>query len=166
MNYFWLDASACAKRYIVEEGTSLINHLFARVAFDRMYCLLEGIGEIISVIVRIRNRGEITTRALNQAKRLINYEIIQTEEIELVMPTENQITTSWEFIEKQALNSTDAILLQCALDVSIELQKSGDNLILVSSDKRLLHAAQYEGLFTFNPESDTNASLDILIDPP
>ena len=24
MNFFWLDASACVKRYIVEEGTPLI----------------------------------------------------------------------------------------------------------------------------------------------
>ncbi|RKU27145.1 hypothetical protein C6497_11990 [Candidatus Poribacteria bacterium] len=60
MNFFWLDASACSKRYIVEEGTSIINHLSAHVALNDMFCLLEGVGEIISVIVRSRNRGVIT----------------------------------------------------------------------------------------------------------
>lgn len=95
MNFFWLDASACAKRYIVEEGTPLINYFFRRVPLDDMFCLLEGVGEIISVIVRSRNRGTITTRAFNQAKRLLNDEIVHRAEVELVLPTENQISASW-----------------------------------------------------------------------
>ncbi len=163
MNFFWLDASACVKRYIVEEGTPLINRLFARVSLDEMFCLLEGIGEIISVIVRSRNRGEITTRGFNQAKRLLDDEIIHSEKVELVLPTENQITISWEFIEKHSINSTDAILLQCALDVANELRTSGDNLVLVSSDKRLLNASRGEGLITFDPETDDQTTLDFLI---
>jgi hypothetical protein len=40
----------------------------------------------------------------------------------------------------------------------------GDNLVLVSSDKRLLRASQSEGLPTFNPETDSQTALDILID--
>ena len=163
MNCFWLDASACVKRYIVEEGTSFINDLFARVQLDDMFCLLEGVGEIISVIVRSRNRGEITTRAFNQAKQLLDDEIIHREEVELVLPTENQITASWEFIEKHSINSTDAILLQCALDVAIELRTGGDNLVLVSSDKRLLSASRDEGLLTFDPETDSQTTLDFLV---
>ena len=163
MNCFWLDASACVKRYIVEEGTSLINNLFARVQLDDMFCLLEGVGEIISVIVRSRNRRKITTRAFNQAKQLLDDEIIHREEVELVLPTENQITASWEFIEKHSINSTDAILLQCALDIAIELRTSGDNLVLVSSDKRLLSASRDEGLLTFDPEINSQTTLDFLI---
>ena len=166
MNFFWLDASACVKRYIVEERTPLINRLFNRVSLDEMFCLLEGVGEIISVIVRSRNRAEITPRAFNQAKQLLDDEIIHREEVELVLPTKNQITISWNFIEKHSINSTDAILLQCALDRTHELRTDGDNLVLVSSDKRLLNAARNEGLFTFNPEIDNQDALDILIDPP
>lgn len=166
MNFFWLDASACVKRYIVEEGTSLINYFFAHVPLDDMFCLLEGVGEIISVIVRSRNRGTITTSAFNQAKRLLNDEIVHRAEVELVLPTENQVSASWGFIEKYSINSTDAILLQCALDRTHEFRVNGDNLVLVSSDQRLLNAARNEGLFTFNPEIDNQAALDILIDPP
>ena len=163
MNLFWLDASACVKRYIVEEGTSLINHLFHNVPLDDMFCLLEGVGEIISVIVRNKNRGEITTRAFNEAKRLLDDEIVHRAEVELVLPTEKQVSASWEFIEKHSINSTDAILLQCALDASIELKTGGDNLVLVSSDKRLLRASRDEGLVTFDPETDSQTTLDFLI---
>lgn len=166
MNTFWLDASAGVKRYIVEEGTRLINLLFDHVSLDDMFCLLQGVGEIFSVIVRYRNREEITTRRFDQAKRLLNDELIQREEVNIVLPTENQITFSWEFIEKHSLNSTDAILLQCALDTSLEMQTTGDKLVIVSSDKRLLSATRKEGLLTFDPEIDNQAALDILIDPP
>ena len=145
---------------------ALINRLFNRVSLDEMFCLLEGVGELISVIVRSRNRAEITARAFNQAKQLLDDEIIHREEVELVLPTKNQITISWNFIEKYSINSTDAILLQCALDRTHELRTDGDNLVLVSSDKRLLNAARNEGLFTFNPEIDNQDALDILIDPP
>ncbi len=92
MNFFWLDASADVKRYIVEEGTPLINRLFARTSLDEMFCLLEGIGEIISVIIRNRNRGEITTRGFNQAKRLLDDEIIHNEEVKVKRQLTNQLT--------------------------------------------------------------------------
>ncbi|RKU09683.1 hypothetical protein C6501_14870 [Candidatus Poribacteria bacterium] len=166
MNFFWLDANAFVKRYIVENGTPLINYLFTHVSLEKMFCLLEGVGEIISVIVRIRNRGEITTEGFNHAKQLFDDEIIHRDKVKLMLPTENQITASWELIDQHSINSTDAILLQCALDRTHELRANGDNLVLVSSDKRLMRAAMIEGLFTFNPEIDNQASLDALIDPP
>ena len=39
-------------------------------------------------------------------------------------------------------------------------------LVLITSDLRLLSAAQAEGLRTFNPETDNQAILDIFIDSP
>ena len=39
---FYLDASALAKRYVVEQGTLVVNHLFRRVARDDMMCLTLG----------------------------------------------------------------------------------------------------------------------------
>lgn len=166
MNFFWLDASACVKRYIVEKGTPLINYLFARVPLDKMFCLLEGGGEVISVIVRLKNRRKITIEGFRHAKQLFDDEIIRRAEVKLVLPTEDQITASWNLIEKHSLNSTDAILLQCALERVNELRMNGDNLILVSSDKRLLRAAQSEGLLTFDPETDSQIALDVFINSP
>ena len=60
MNFFWLDASALVKRYLVEIGTPLMNHLFTQVPPRRMVCLLEGVGEAISVLIRRRNGGGIS----------------------------------------------------------------------------------------------------------
>ena len=45
MIYFWLDANAIAKRYVVEKGTPLINHFFTRVSAGRMICLFDSMDE-------------------------------------------------------------------------------------------------------------------------
>ena len=52
--YFWLDANAIAKRYVVEKGTPLINHFFIRVSAERIICLFDSMDETRSVIVRKR----------------------------------------------------------------------------------------------------------------
>ena len=166
MNFFWLDASAYAKRYIAEKGTLLVNRLFSRVPLGRMVSLFEGAGEVIFVFVRRRNEGEITTTLFNQVRQHFETEFIDRAEVGQVLPTETQITASWELIDQHSINSTDAILLQCALDRANGLRANGDNLVLVSSDKRLLRASQNEGLLTFDPETDSQAALDMLIDPP
>ena len=166
MNFFWLDASAYAKRYVAEKGTQLINNLFTRVPLERMVCLSEGGGEIIFVFGRRRNEGKITATRFSHIRERFETEFIDRDEVGRVLPTEDQITDSWDLIEKHSLNSTDAMLLQCALDRARELRGNGDNLVLVSADKRLLRAAQSEGLLTFDPEADSQAALDVFIDPP
>ena len=166
MNFFWLDASAYAKRYVAEKGTQLVNYLFTCVPLERMMCLLEGGGEVIFVFVRRRNESKITTARFNQLREYFKTEFIDSDEVEQIVPTGDQITDSWDLIEEHSLNSTDAIILQCALDSVNELRIDGDNLVLVSSDKRLLRAAQNEGLLTFDPETDTQTTLDILINSP
>ena len=164
MNYFFLDASAIIKRYIPETGTPKMNYFFTSVPSYRMMCLFESGGEVIFVFGRRKNEGRITEARFNQIKQRFLTEVIYRSEIVKVLPIKNQIGRSWELIEKHSLNSTDAILLQCALDKVSEMLPDGDNLALVSSDKRLIRAAQNEGLRTFNPETDNQASLDVLID--
>ena len=73
-------------------------------------------------------------------------------QVERVSPTAEQIVASWELIDAHSINSTDAIILQCALSQANQLRRSGNNLVMVSSDQRLLEAARDEGLLTFDPE--------------
>lgn len=66
-------------------------------------------------------------------------------------------------ITKHSINATDAMLLRSALDVVANLRARGDDLVLVAADRRLLRAAQIEGLLTLNPETQTTADLDALL---
>jgi len=67
MNYFYMDASALGKRYVAEIGTNLVNRLFDSVPRARMICLVLGLGEVVSILVRRRNAGAIPVHAYKQA---------------------------------------------------------------------------------------------------
>ena len=166
MIYFWLDANAIAKRYVREKGTRIINHLFTNVSAERMICLFDSMDETRSVIVRKRNRGEITLSEFNQAIQQFEVEVVNSTEVLQVHAAVNQKIAARELIDNHSINSTDAYILQCALDKANELREDNHDLIFVSSDKRLLRATRSEGILTFNPETDSQSSLDVLIDPP
>ncbi len=87
MNYFWLDASALAKRYVPETGSSLMNRLFAVAPATSLVCLLEGIGEVISILVRVRNRGDLSANKFRQTMSRLSLEIIRNNDIEKLSPT-------------------------------------------------------------------------------
>ena len=61
------------------------------------------------------------------------------------------------------LEDVDALLLQAAMDYTTLLQNDGHDLVFVSSDQRLLKAAQKEGLSTFDPVQNTSVDLSILL---
>jgi hypothetical protein len=62
VQFFFLDASALAKRYAPEVGTPLINHLLTRVPLDRLYLLNVGMAEVLSLLVRKKNAGQLSAR--------------------------------------------------------------------------------------------------------
>ena len=166
MNYFWLDANAIVKQYVTETGTSLINYLFTSVSLDRIFCLFDSMDEARFAIVRKRNERIITEAAFNQVIQRFEGGFIQRTDVEKVEATQNQKTAARQLIETYSINNTDAYSLQCALDEADKLRTAGDDLILVSSHKRLLAATTEEGLLTFNPETDSQSYLDFLINSP
>ena len=166
MIYFWLDANAIAKRYVTERGTPIINYFFTHVSAERMICLFDSMDETRFVIVKKRNRAEITVSEFNQAIQQFEAEVVNSPEIVQVHATIDQKEAARQLIHDYPINSSDAYILQCALDKANELRIDGHDLILVSNDQRLLEAAKSEGLLTFDPNIDSQASLDILIDAP
>jgi predicted nucleic acid-binding protein len=163
MNFFWLDASALVKRYLAEIGTPLMNHLFTQVPPQQMVCLLEGVGEVISVLIRRRNGGAISKAACQQSLTALRTEIIHQADVEKVERTSQQVVNSWPLLDQHSLNSTDALILRCALDYAANLRRAGFDLVLVSADTRLVRAAKLEGLQTIHPEMDDLLVVDSFI---
>ncbi|MCG9129516.1 type II toxin-antitoxin system VapC family toxin [Candidatus Poribacteria bacterium] len=163
MNYFWLDANAIAKRYVVEKGSSLIDHLFSQVSADRVICLFDSMDEARFVLVKKKNQGAITNTTFNQAIQQFELEIVNSTEILQVHATIVQKETARKLIHNYPINSTDAYILQCALDKANDLRLVGNDLFMVSSDKRLINAAKRERILTFNPETDIQQTLDTII---
>jgi len=166
MNFFLLDASALVKRNSAEAGAVLVDHLFAQVNRDRLACLMLGAAEVAAALVRKRNGGIITPAVFTAAMTKLRTEVLDAVDF-VKLPSDNTlIDASIPFFDKHALNATDGILLQAALNFAKQLRAAGNNLALVASDKRLLKAAQAEGLLTFDPETQSLADLDSLIASP
>jgi hypothetical protein len=67
------------------------------------------------------------------------------------------------FQDAYAVNATDAVLVQAALDYAASLRAHADDLAVVLSDQRLRKACLSEGLLAFDPETQSQADLDALI---
>ncbi len=160
---FFLDASALVKRYIAEVGSPVMHHLYARAANDRFVVLNVGELEGYSLLVRRRNAGALSSAVFSIATSQFETEIAKNVAVAKTAPDNALITGAFPLIERHSINSTDALVLRSALDLAAALRAAGDNLVLVSSDHRLLRAAQAEGLTTFDPETQSTADLDALI---
>jgi predicted nucleic acid-binding protein len=165
MNRFLLDASALAKHYAPERGSALIHHLFTRAASYRLGCLLLGGAEVVAALVRKRNGGQFTPAAFTAAMAQLQAEVLGAVAFQKLPAEDTVIYASLPLLERYAINSTDALVLQTALNLAFALRAAGNDLVLVASDRRLLTASQAEHLLTFNPETQSQAELDALIGP-
>jgi predicted nucleic acid-binding protein len=160
---FFTDASALAKRYAPEHGSLLLDHLFASLPLNRLYILNVGMAEVVSLLVRKKNAGHLSSSAFAQAMLNFTAEILSSTSIQKIEVTNALVTSAVSFIESHSINATDAIILRSALDHTGNLRSAGDDLVLMASDQRLLRAAQAEGLTTFNSETQSQADLDALL---
>jgi predicted nucleic acid-binding protein len=162
---FYFDASALIKRYAPERGTPVINYLFQRVPPYRMMCLNLVTVEVISAFVRKKNASRITVGAFNQAFADYRKEILDAAAFSKIPTTDGLVRGAIPLIIRYSINSTDAIILRSTLDLAIQYRAIGDDLVLLSSDQRLLRAAQAESLLTFDPETQDQTGLDALLGP-
>ena len=160
MYYFYFDASALVKRYTRESGSDKMLFLFRNVPLGRLLCLTVGAMEVFWICVRKRNDGRITSHQFERAVTHLRREVINTQsDFKTISVPDSLVWDSMPWIETHSLNSVDAIVLRSVLDIATELRNTGDTLVLVASDRRLLRAARTEGLQVFNPEMDSQETL-------
>jgi hypothetical protein len=76
MNSFFLDGSGLAKRYVAEPGTPLLDSLLDNVSSDRLVVLNIGFAEVVSILVRRKNAGVLSSATFAQALLHVGQEII------------------------------------------------------------------------------------------
>jgi predicted nucleic acid-binding protein len=162
---FCLDGSALAKRYVPETGSALVDFLLDTAAEHRIYILNIGSAEAVWVLVRKKNAGVLSAAQFGQALLDFEHEITQSPGKHLLSFDNSVVADALDFIVRHSINSADAIVLRVALDIAQHLRAQGDDLVLITSDQRLLRAAQAEGLITFNPEIQDQAVLVLLVGP-
>src|SRR5262249_54775489 len=138
---------------------------FLRVRRTEMPSLILGLLEVVSILVRKRNASLLTPANFTLALTSFRYEVVHSADYRKISVADTLVHASASLVEAYSINATDAVILQSALDAAVTLRAAGNDLVLVSSDKRLLKAAQAEGLRTFDPETQTQADLDTLLGP-
>lgn len=165
MYYFYFDASALVKRYTEETGSDKIDYLFVNVPLNQLKCLTIGAAEVFWVCVRKKNDGRMTPYEFTHAVANLNREVTSnTSNFRTESVPDALVWASLNLVETYSLNSVDAMVLGSALDVAVKLRSTGDTLVFVASDQRLLRAASNEGLLIFNPEIDTEQTLETWLD--
>ncbi len=160
MYYFYFDASALVKRYTNEIGSDAIDFIFENVELQQLRSLLFGAIEVFWILVRKRNDGRITHGQFSHATANLENEVIDTRsDFKTLSVSDSLVLTSIPLIDSHSLNSVDAVVLCSAKRIAADLEKTDDTLVLIASDKRLLKAAQQEGLLVFNPELDSIQTL-------
>lgn len=163
--YIFIDASALVKRYHPERGSEVVELLFNELfveneAFISVSAL--GLAETVSVLVRKRNRGDLPAKGFQMAQARLTVETSRF----LVPPLSNIVVShSLSFIGKHSINAGDAICLFQAVSWQnlVRLQEMSSQVIFMTSDKRLLRAAQTEGLLVLDPVTATFAEAKSLL---
>jgi predicted nucleic acid-binding protein len=162
---FYLDASALAKRYVPETGSAQMDAILDAIPPRRLFILNIGAGEVVSIFVRKRNAGLIAAADFGQAYADFENQVLHGANVEKISATNRLVFSSLALIGKHSINANDAVMLRSALTVARRLRRTGDDLVLVASDQRLLRAAEAEGLSTFDPERQDLAALAVFLGP-
>lgn len=112
-----------------------------------------GYAEAYSILLRKRNRNNLSGAAFAAATSLLRDEIVSSAEFTLLDVDTRDIFAGIGLIERHNINSADAMILAAFLRYALAI---GEVCVLVASDRRLLRAAIAEGLKTLNPEQATD----------
>lgn len=153
------DASALAKRYIIEIGSDTVDALFDALPFASMRAPLWGYAETFAILVRRRNGGQISAIAFAEAVANLQTEILLSPDFGLLAIDDNAILDGLGHILQHNINSADAAILAAFQQYIHSLPLGSPSCILVASDRHLLRAANAEGLTTLNPELMTASDI-------
>lgn len=157
------DASALAKRYAPEVGSSTVDALFAAAPAPQMVTTVLGYAETYSVLLRKHHRGSIQLHAFSVAKASLRDEIINSPTFVLLTVDDAAIFAGIALMEQHNVNATDAAVLALFLRYRHALPPGAPGCALVAADQRLLLAAHAEGLTTLNPEIVIPADVPALL---
>jgi predicted nucleic acid-binding protein len=150
--FFW-DASALAKRYFSEVGSDTVNALFASLSPQDMAATPWAYAETYSMLLRRLNSGSLDPAAFTTSVTALQDEVVDDPNFDLLSIRDSAVFASVAMIRKHSLNATDAAILTMLLDYLQALPLARSACVLVAADKRLLRAADAEGLKSLDPEA-------------
>ena len=145
------DASALAKRYVNEVGSSTVDALFATQPPLLMAVTFFGYSETAASVRRKLNQGVITRATFQTARQALYLETLTSATFIILTIADSDVLQSITYIDLYNLNSSDAAILGTYLRYA-RAQPLDARCVLGAADQRLIRAAKAEGLSTLNPE--------------
>ena len=130
-----VDSSALAKRYILEDGSEIMDQLLQRTS-ELAFCVIL-VPEIISGLNRRLREQFLSARDYGKVKRQLLDDVRDATVLQI---TPTVISRSVKLLEAHVLRAMDAIHVACALEWKAD--------IFVTADRRQLMAAKKSGLQT------------------
>ncbi|HXG59958.1 MAG TPA: type II toxin-antitoxin system VapC family toxin [Planctomycetota bacterium] len=150
MGAFFLDSSACVKRYVLEAGTEQVRSLFQDEDHDLFLCRLAG-PEIVSALTRRRREKDLDENAYTIALEAFHRHL--QNDLIVIEVTKGVLSLAMDMARRYAIRGADAVHLAAACEVrKIREQLGLSTLVFVCSDETLNRAAQQEGFELLNPE--------------
>jgi predicted nucleic acid-binding protein len=141
----FVDSSAFAKRYVLEDSSEIIERLLQRASQLALCTIL--VPEIISALNR-RLREQILSK--NDYRKIKRQLMEDVHDAIVLQVTPAVISSSVKLLETNTLRAMDAVHVACALEWQAEL--------FATADRRQLKAAKNAGLLTqYIGQQDTSA---------
>lgn len=149
MALYFLDTSALVKLYVREPGTELLLRLVARTNEHRFALLVLARVEFRSAIRRREREGDIESGIAKQLLDRFDQHLETKFESQGV--GDSVIDVACSLADRHALRAYDAVQLAGCL--TLKTSSTRDEPTFVCADRRLLEAAESEGLPVMDPSA-------------
>lgn len=123
-----------------------------------------GYVETRAVLIKRLNSGLLDLPSYNEAVSSLTTEAFHRRWFDLLSIDDTALFASISHIRKHNINSVDAAILTIFLHHAATQPAGAPACLLIASDKRLLRAAEAEGLKTVNPEAVAAGDIPALIE--
>ena len=152
MATYFLDTSAIVKRYILEQGQSLLLDICDPEKGHELYISQAAIVEVVATFCRKRREKILTDDERDELITLFREDT--HEEYGLKPVTTDIYIAAGNLCRVHQLRAYDAVQLACVLDLRNETRiKQAPDPIFVCADNNLLAIALTEGLQVENPNN-------------
>jgi predicted nucleic acid-binding protein len=148
---YYVDASALAKRYVLETGSAWLRGLLDPATGSETFIVRITAVELIAAITRRERGGSLTPMDATIARTTFRADL--TAEYQVVEVTEAIAQRAMDLAEAHGLRGYDAVQLAAALGVNTLSGAAGLPLTLISADAELNVAAVAEGLVVDDPNA-------------
>jgi predicted nucleic acid-binding protein len=151
-DFYFVDTSALAKRYILETGSAWLRGLINQTTGNKVFIVRTTAIEMIAAISRREIGGSLNSADAAAARLVFRADL--ASEYQVVELSATLANLAMHLAERHGLRGYDAIQLAAALEVNTLRTSFGSPPItLLSSDTELNTAAKAEGLACDDPNA-------------